>query len=177
MGLAPTAPASVLFVEDIVGKILATLPGEIQPAHQVNPKAYEAYLQGRFEWNLRTTQTLTQAIYYFQQAIEYDPSYAPSYAGLADCYALLGSAPYTAMPPKEAFPKAKANAQKALELDSDLAEAHVSLGYIALVYDWNYSESEKEFRTALALRPDYAPAHQYYRLLFDCHGGCRSGDC
>ncbi len=169
-GISPDGSGIGAVVEDIVGKVLAALPADIQPAHQVNPKAYEAYLQGRFEWNLRTTQTLTQAIYYFQQAIEYDPSYAPSYAGLADCYALLGSAPYTAMPPKEAFPKAKANAQKALELDSDLAEAHVSLGYIALVYDWNYSESEKEFRTALALRPDYAPAHQYIAYYLTAMG-------
>ncbi len=154
-------------VEDLVGKILTALPKNIQASHQVNPKAYEAYLQGRFEWNLRTTQTLTQAISYFQQAIEYDPSYAPSYAGLADCYALLGTAPYTVMPPKVAFPKAKANALRAVELDPNLAEAHVSLGYIALVYDWNYPESEREFQKALALRPDYAPAHQYlaYYLL------------
>jgi TolB-like protein/Tfp pilus assembly protein PilF len=165
--ISPDGSGIGAVVEDIVGKILATLPKDIQPAHQVNPKAYEAYLLGRFEWNLRTTQSLRQALSYFQQAIEYDASYAPSYAGLADCYALLGSAPYTDMPPREAFPKAKVNAQKALELDPNLAEAYVSLGYTALVYDWNYPESEKDFRKALALRPDYAPAHQYlaYYLL------------
>lgn len=149
-------------VDDIVQRILAALPGDIQPAHQVNPKAYEAYLQGRFEWNLRTPQSLMQAISYFQQAIEYDPSYAPSYAGVADCYGLLASAPNTALPPNEAFPQAKANALKALALDKDLAEAHVSLGYSALVYDWNYPEAEREFRKAIDLRPDYATAHQYY---------------
>ena len=157
-------------VDDIVRKILAGLPKDIQPAHQVNPKAYEAYLQGRFEWNLRTTQSLTQAISYFQQAIAYDASYAPSYAGLADCYALLGSAPNTALPPGEAFPKAKANALKALELDHDLAEAHVSLGYSALVYDWNYPEAEREFRKAIDLRPDYATAHQYYAYYLTAMG-------
>jgi tetratricopeptide (TPR) repeat protein len=70
------------------------------------------------------------------------------------------------MPPREAFPKAKANAQKAIELNPNLAEAHVSLGYTALVYDWNYPESEREFRQALALRPDYAPAHQYMAYYF-----------
>jgi tetratricopeptide (TPR) repeat protein len=169
-GISPDGSGIGAVVEDIVGKVLAALPADIKPAHQVNPKAYEAYLQGRFEWNLRTTQTLTQAISYFQQAIEYDSSYAPSYAGLADCYALLGTAPYTAMPPKQAFPKAKANAQKALELDPDLAEAHVSLGYIALVFDWNYSESEKQFRKALDLRPDYAPAHQYIAYYLTAMG-------
>jgi TolB-like protein/Tfp pilus assembly protein PilF len=157
-------------VENIVQKILAALPRDIQPAYQVNPKAYEAYLQGRFEWNLRTTQSLMQAISYFQQAIAYDASYAPSYAGLADCYALLGSAPNTALPPSEAFPKAKDNALKALALDKDLAEAHVSLGYSALVYDWNYPEAEKEFRKAIELRPDYATAHQYYAYYLTAMG-------
>ena len=157
-------------VEDIVQKILAALPKDVQPAHQVNPKAYEAYLQGRFEWNLRTTQSLMRAISYFQQAIAYDASYAPSYAGLADCYALLGSAPNTALPPAEAFPKAKANALKALALDKNLAEAHVSLGYSALVYDWNYPEADKEFRKAIELRPDYATAHQYYAYYLTAVG-------
>jgi TolB-like protein/Tfp pilus assembly protein PilF len=169
-GISPDGSGISTVVEDITAKILAALPKDIQPAHQVNPKAYEAYLQGRFEWNLRTTQNLRRAISYFQQAIEYDSSYAPSYAGLADCYALLGSAPYTDMPPSEAFPKAKTNAQKALELDPNLAEAHVSLGYTALVYDWNYPESEREFRKALALRPDYAPAHQYLAYYLTAMG-------
>jgi serine/threonine-protein kinase len=149
-------------VDDIVQKVLGTLPKDTQPAHQLNPKAYDAYLQGRFEWNRRTTQSLMEAISSFQKAIEYDDTYAPSYAGLADCYALLGTLPYNALPPREAFPKAKANAQKALALDEGLAEAHVSLGYSALVYDWNYAESEKEFKMAIAMRPGYATAHQYY---------------
>jgi TolB-like protein/Tfp pilus assembly protein PilF len=157
-------------VDDIVQKILAALPKDVQPAHQVNPKAYEAYLQGRFEWNLRTTQSLMRGISYFQQAIEYDASYAPSYAGLADCYALLGTVPNTALPPSEAFPKAKVNALKALALDKDLAEAHVSLGYSALVYDRNYPEAEKEFRRAIELRPDYATAHQYYAYYLTAMG-------
>jgi TolB-like protein/Tfp pilus assembly protein PilF len=157
-------------VDDIVRKVLVALPKDIQPTHGVNPKAYEAYLQGRFEWNLRSTQSLMRAISYFQEAIEFDGSYAPSYAGLADCYALLGSAPYTAIPPSEAFPKAKTNALKALELDSDLAEAHVSLGYSALVYERNYPEAEREFLKAIELRPDYATAHQYYAYYLTAMG-------
>jgi serine/threonine-protein kinase len=166
----PDGSGTGAVVDDIVQKILAALPKDVQPAHQVNPKAYEAYLQGRFEWNLRTTQSLIQAISYFQQAIAYDASYAPSYAGLADCYALLGSAPNTALPPSEAFPKAKANALKALALDKDLAEAHVSLGYSALVYDWNYPEAAKEFRKAIELRPDYATAHHFYAYYLTAMG-------
>jgi len=166
----PDGAGTGAVVDKIVQKILAALPGDIQPTHQVNPKAYEAYLQGRFEWNLRTTQSLMQAISYFQEAIVYDPSYAPSYAGLADCYGLLASAPNTALPPNDAFPQAKANALKALALDKDLAEAHVSLGYSALVYDWNYPEAEKEFRKAIDLRPDYATAHQYYAYYLTAMG-------
>lgn len=166
----PDEAGTGAIVDSIVQKILAALPKDIQPAHQVDPKAYEAYLHGRFEWNLRTTQSLMQASSYFQQAIAYDASYAPSYAGLADCYALLGSAPNTALPPSEAFPKAKDNALKALALDKDLAEAHVSLGYSALVYDWNYPEAEKEFRKAIELRPDYATAHQYYAYYLTAMG-------
>jgi tetratricopeptide (TPR) repeat protein len=157
-------------VDDIVRKALAALPKDVQPVHQVNPKAYDAYLQGRFEWNRRTTQSLMEAISSFQKAIEYDATYAPSYAGLADCYALLGTAPYTALRPREAFPKAKANALKALELDPDLAEAHVSLGFSALAYDWNYAEAEREFRKAIELRPDYATAHQYYAYYLTAMG-------
>jgi tetratricopeptide (TPR) repeat protein len=169
-GINPDGSGMGPVVNEIVGNILAALPRAIEPAHSVNPKAYEAYLQGRFEWNLRTTQSLMQGISYFQQAIAYDANYAPSYAGLADCYALLGSAPYTALPPSEAFPKAKANALRALSLDRNLAEAHVSLGYAALVYDWNFPEAKKEFDKAIELRPDYATAHQYYAYYLTAMG-------
>jgi TolB-like protein/Tfp pilus assembly protein PilF len=166
----PTGSNIGPLVDDIVQKVLAALPKDVQPEHKVDPKAYEAYLNGRFLWNRRTTQSLTEAISSFQKAIEYDGNYAPSYAGLADCYALLGSAPYTTLPPSEAFPKAKANARKALALDEGLAEAHVSLAYSTLVYDWNYAEAEKEFRRAIELRPGYATAHQYYAYYLTAMG-------
>ncbi len=158
------------FVDDIVQRVLLALPKNVQAEHKVDPKAYEAYLNGRFLWNRRTTQSLTEAISSFQTAIEYDGTYAPSYAGLADCYALLGSAPYTTLTPREAFPKAEANAQKALQLDGGLAEAHVSLAYSALVYDWNYAKAEEEFKKAIELRPGYATAHQYYAYYLTSMG-------
>jgi len=162
-------------VDDIVRNILAALPKDVQPkdaqlAHTVDPKAYEAYLKGRLLWNRRTTQSLTDAVSSFQEAIAYDGTYAPAYAGLADCYALLGTLPYTALPPNQAFPKAEANAQRALALDERLAEAHVSLGYSALVYDWNYAGAEKEFKRAIELRPDNATAHQYYAYYLTAMG-------
>ncbi len=155
-------------LDEIVQKVSATL--SVQPIRQLNQKAYDAYLQGRFEWNRRTTLSLMSAITFFENAIKYDANYAPSYAGLADCYALLGTLPYNALPPDEAFTKAKAYAQKALELDEHLAEAHVSLGYSALVYDWNYPEAQKEFKRALELRPEYATAHHFYAYYFTAMG-------
>jgi tetratricopeptide (TPR) repeat protein len=157
-------------VDDVVQRALSTLAHDVQPSRSVDPKAYDAYLNGRFEWNRRTTQSLMEAISHFQQAIEYDAAHAPSYAGLADCYALLGTLPYNAIPPSEAFPKAKANAQKAVELDPGLAEAYVSLGYAALVYDRNYTEAEKNFKRAIDLRPGYATAHQYYAYYLTAMG-------
>jgi TolB-like protein/Flp pilus assembly protein TadD len=129
---------------------------------QVNGDAYLAYLEGRYFWNKRTEAGFAKAITLFQRSIDIDPTYAPPYAGLADCYELLGSAPYSTLRPSEAFPKAEAAARKALELDSTLGEAHVSLGYYQMVYQWNFPEARKEFETALQLRPSDATAHQFY---------------
>ena len=146
----------------IAGGVLNKLPHSQPPARQVNREAYLAYLEGRFFWNKRSEDGFTRAITLFQRSIEIDPTYAPPYAGLADCYELLGSAPYSTLTPKEAFPKAEAAARKALELDSTLAEAHVPLGYSQLVYERNLPEARKEFERALQLRPEYATAHQFY---------------
>ena len=154
----------------ITGEVLNSLPHAAAPARQVNREAYLAYLQGRYFWNKRTTQTLKRARDLFQQSIDFDPTYAPSYAGLAYCYALLGSAPYTALPPKEAFPRAEQAAKKALELDNTLAEAHVALGYSEMVYDLNLSEAHHEFSLALQLRPDYATGHQFYAYYLTAIG-------
>ena len=154
----------------IIGEVLNNLPHVASPAREVNREAYPSYLKGRYFWNKRTSESLTRALALFQQSIASDPGYAPSYAGLADCYELLGSAPYTAMPPDQAFPKAKAAAQKALELDSTLAEAHVSLGFSQMVYDRNLSEARKEFALALQLQPDYATGHQFYAYYLTAIG-------
>lgn len=160
----------VRVADAIVSGVLGVLPNASHPGQQVNRDAYEAYLTGRALWNRRTADSLRQAITYFQQAIKSEPKYAPAYAGLADCYSLLGSAPYTALTPKEAFPQAKAFAQQALQLDDTLAEAHLSLGYAELVYDWNYPQAEKEFRRALELRPGSATVHQYYAYYLTTMG-------
>ena len=154
----------------ITGEVLKNLPHASPPAREVNRQAYLAYLEGRYFWNKRTTESLTRALALFQQSIAIDPSYAPSYAGLADCYELLGSAPYTALAPTLAFPQAEAAARKALELDSTLAQAHVSLGYSQMVYEWNLPEARKEFALALQLHPDYATGHQFYAYYLTAIG-------
>jgi TolB-like protein/DNA-binding winged helix-turn-helix (wHTH) protein/Flp pilus assembly protein TadD len=128
----------------------------------VNPEAYESYLKGRYFWNKRTADGLKVARAYFNQAIEEDPKYAQAYSGLADTYALLGDWQYAVMTPKEAFPKAKAAAIKALELDSTLGEAHNSLAFILDGFDWDLESGGKEFRRAIELNPGYATAHHWY---------------
>ena len=142
----------------------------LSTTREVNRQAYLNYLEGRYFWKKRTTESLTRALALFQQSVSADPTYAPAYAGLADCYELLGSAPYTALPPNQAFPKAEAAARKALELDESLAEAHVSLGYSKLVYEWNLADAEKELARAIKLRPDYATGHQFYAYYLTAIG-------
>jgi TolB-like protein/DNA-binding winged helix-turn-helix (wHTH) protein/Flp pilus assembly protein TadD len=128
----------------------------------VNPEAYESYLKGRYFWNKRTADGLKVALAYFKQTIEEDPKYAPAYSGLADTYALLGDWQYAVMTPKEAFPKAKAAAIKALELDNALGEAHNSLAFVLDGFDWDLESGGKEFRRAIDLNPGYATAHHWY---------------
>jgi TolB-like protein/Tfp pilus assembly protein PilF len=128
----------------------------------VNPRAYESYLKGRFFWNKRTADGLKVALAYFNQAIDEDPNYAQAYSGLADTYALLGDWQYAVMTPKEALPKAKAAAVKALELDTVLGEAHNSLAFCLDGYDWDFDSAGKEFRRAIELNPGYATAHHWY---------------
>jgi serine/threonine protein kinase/tetratricopeptide (TPR) repeat protein len=133
-------------------------------ARQVNPQAHEAYLRGLYELHgiaARPTealvaQSIQNAIGYFQEALTHDPNDALAYSGLADAYFDL-STDYRA--PLEVMPKAKAAALKAVELDDNLAEAHASLGYIELSFDWNWDAADREFRKALELNPSSPRAH------------------
>jgi len=136
----------------------------------VNPEAYESYLKGRYFWNKRTADGLMAALAYFNQAIDQDPKYAEAYSGLADTYALLGDWEYAVMTPREALPKAKAAAIKALELDRVLGEAHNSLAFVLDVFDWNFDSAGKEFQRAIELNPGYATAHQWYAAHFILSG-------
>ena len=134
----------------------------LKTAKVVDPEAYQSYLKGRFFWNKRTADGLRAALAYFNQAIEEDPKYAQAYSGLADTYALLGDWQYAAMTTKEALPKAKAAAVKALELDGTLGEAHNSLAFCLDGFDWDLESGGKEFRRAIELNPGYATAHHWY---------------
>ena len=123
-------------------------------------EAYQAYLKGRYFWNKRTEEGMRKGVICFRQAIEIDPLYALAYAGLADSYNLLGI--YNVSAPREIFPKARAAAVKALEIDDTLAEAHTSLAHVLQYFDWDWAGAEREYRRALELNPDYATTHHWY---------------
>lgn len=124
-----------------------------------NAEAYHLYLKGRFFWNQRSPEAIKKAIECFLQAIKKDKHYALAYAGLCDCYTLLS---WSAVPPREFVPKARMAVMKALELDDQLAEAHASLGFLTLWFDWDFMKSERELRRAIELNPNYPSAHQWY---------------
>jgi tetratricopeptide (TPR) repeat protein len=134
----------------------------LKKTNVVSPEAYKSYLKGRYFWNKRTSDGLKVALAYFNEAIEEDPTYAEAYSGLADTYALLGDWEYGVMTPKEALPKAKAAALRALELDDNLGEAHASLGFCLDGFDWDLKTGDREFRRAIELNAGYATAHHWY---------------
>jgi TolB-like protein/Flp pilus assembly protein TadD len=130
---------------------------------KVAPAAYDAYVRGRHAWDKRSELDLHDAIRFFHDSIDADPTYAPAYAGLADAYAQLGYGSYVS--PEDTFPRARTAAEKALALDPSLAEGHASLGYALMYYDWDFADAESEYRRAIQLNPSYAVAHQWYAYL------------
>jgi len=133
-----------------------------------DPRAYELYLKGRFQWNKRNAEGMYNAIELFNKAIEIDPQYALAYAGIADCYNLLDI--WANLPTSETFPRAKAAAQKALSIDDRLAEAHTSLAYAIHTYERDWPAAEREYKRAIELNPNYATAHQWYAELLTAMG-------
>lgn len=130
--------------------------------HPVDPESYEAYLKGRYHWNRRSGEGLGKAVQHFQEAIAKDPTYAAAYAGLADCFSLLGT--FCFVPPDEGHGKAKALAQKALEIDHSSAEAHASLALATFFSDYNFLAAEREFERSIELNPRYATAHAWFGI-------------
>ncbi len=150
---------------EITDRLLLKLSGEerkqLTARDTTNAEAYQFYLKGRHYWNKRTAENLRKAMEQFQQAADKDPNYALAYVGLADCYVLLEDYTGTAA---DTLPKAKAFAQRALELDGSLAEAHTSIGYI-YTNMWQWEEAEAEFKRAIKLSPNYSTAHHWYSLF------------
>jgi TolB-like protein/Tfp pilus assembly protein PilF len=155
---------------DVARAIAAEIQPKLTPleqeqlarAHPVKPEAYEAYLKGRYYWNKRTPDAVKKGAEYFQQAIEKDPTYAAAFAGLADIYVVLGYWGFAS--PRESSGRASEIAQKALEIDNSLAEAHASLAFAVHMYNWDFSRAEREFQRSIELNPKYPPARQWYAL-------------
>jgi TolB-like protein/DNA-binding winged helix-turn-helix (wHTH) protein len=159
----------VLALQDEVARDIATeiqiqvnTPETRRPvyARTVNPEAHEAYLKGLYFWNKRSAEGVRKSIEYFEQATRLDPNYAVAYAGLAESYVVLNG--YRFLPPDQAFPRVRAAALRALELDEKLAEAHTSLGSLKWEYEWDASGAKKEYKRAIELTPSYATGHQWY---------------
>ena len=147
-------------VEQLQDEVL----GEIEPpqirAQTESLEAYHLYLKGRHFWNKRTPADLQQSVEQFEAAIEHDPGYALAHVGLADALNLLGY--YSVLAPAKAFPRSRDAAQKALELDDSLAEAHCSLAFSCLLYDWDWQGAGEEFARTFELNPGYATAHHWF---------------
>jgi TolB-like protein/Tfp pilus assembly protein PilF len=165
----------------IARQVLATLPmpPPPQPAralasitvHASSPEivnSRHAYHQARFAWGSRGD--LRSSITFYEQAIHDDPTYAEAYAGLAGATAIIGQVPNDGMPPREANPKAKEAAQRALQLKPRLAEAHAVLGNVAMSYDWDLAVAEKELRRAIELNPNDPTAHEWYAQMMIVEG-------
>jgi TolB-like protein/Tfp pilus assembly protein PilF len=151
----------------IAGEIELQLSGPEEPgeaARPVDPEALEAYLKGRHHWNKRTGADIRKSIEYFEKAIALDPDWALAHSGLAQAYVLLANYDPSARP-RDSMPRARAAAERALELDDELAPAHTALAAVRQWYDWGWEGAEAEFQRALELDPSYATAHAWYGFL------------
>jgi serine/threonine protein kinase/TolA-binding protein len=166
--------AQEMVCERVASSLLLWLGGEEKRALAIrrteNVEALRHYMEGRYQLGVRDAQHVKEAIRHFEEAIRLDRAYAQAYAGLAECYVMLPSVAYGDTPPGEAMPKARAAAKQALELDDTLAEAHNSLGLVKLWYEWDWRGAEREFKLALELNPDYAPARYGYSNLLAVTG-------
>jgi len=131
-----------------------------------NPEAYQLYLKGRYAFNRRGAESLKRAIQYYEQAVALDPNYAQAYIGLANTYGVISGYRGSGLRPKESFPKAKAAALKALELDESQAEAHTASALVKSSYEWDWAGAEREFKRAIELNPGYADGRYFYAYIY-----------
>jgi TolB-like protein/Flp pilus assembly protein TadD len=156
---------------EVAHRVASSLAFELLPesaAQQVTPEAYDAYLHGKFYWNKGTDTEAWKAVECFRDAIRLYPGYSLAYSATADCYGRL--AWYGSLNPQEAAKKAEKAALRALQADDQSGEAHCSLALVRFWFDWNWIEAEKEFKTALALKPNYAAAHNWYAAYLNVMG-------
>jgi serine/threonine protein kinase/tetratricopeptide (TPR) repeat protein len=155
-------------VDNLELRLLGREKAKLTKRYTEDVQAFSLYSRGLYYWNKRTGEALKKAIDYFEQAIKEDSNYALAYVGLADCYNLLGI--YSDVSPEESFPKAREAAEKALEIDKTLGEAHNSLAYFKSRYDWDLEGAKREFKLAIELNPNYATAHFWYGELLEIVG-------
>ncbi len=156
---------------EVAHRVASSLAFELLPEKarpQAPPEAYDAYLQGRFFWNKGSDVDAWKAIDCFREAVRLHPKYSLAYSAMADCYGRL--AWYASLRPEEAAKPAEDAALRALEADNQSGEAHASLALVRFWFDWNWTEADKEFRTALALKPNYAAAHNWYAAYLNVMG-------
>ena len=158
--LALQSEVARAIAREIRVKLTAVDQARFADARPVEPKAYEAYLKGRYYWNRRSGDGFGKAVQHFQQAIAKDATCALAHAGLADCHSLLGA--WGRIPPEEGCRKAKELAIEALELDNSLAEAHASLAFATMWYDYDFLTAEQEFERSIELNPRYAMGHSWF---------------
>jgi TolB-like protein/DNA-binding winged helix-turn-helix (wHTH) protein/Tfp pilus assembly protein PilF len=154
--------------EEIRIKLTAQEMARLSGSPTVSPEAYRLYLQARYHCYRRTLPGFGKSIQLFQRALADDPGYASAYAGLAECYGLLPF--YGGGSPRDVFPKAKAAALKAVELNDSLAEAHAALGFVLLYGDWDWTGAERELRRAIELNPSYPTSHHWYAEYLSAMG-------
>ena len=143
----------------------------VKKKRAVDTEAEQLYLKGRFQWIKRHPEAVKQAMTFFQQAVERDPSFARPYAGLADCFVMLGF--MHALPPREILPKVKAAARRAIELDPTLADPHATLGYAAGLFEWDMETGQRELEEAMHLNPNYPWAPHWLGILMCGRGHTR----
>jgi DNA-binding winged helix-turn-helix (wHTH) protein/tetratricopeptide (TPR) repeat protein len=147
-------------VQTLTPQLTGTDAGRVHRRDTGSTDAHRAYLKGRYLWNRRNEEDLRKSVQCFEEAVALDPAYAPAYVGLADAYTVLGG--YGDMAPAECYPRARAAALQALAIDAGLEEAHIPLGDVAMYYDWDAHNAERQYRQALDGRPDNATAHHFF---------------